>query len=157
MNTFEYGNIADPKVYADGFVQDNFRATRARELYVRLAQQLLQEGDTTRALKVLDTGIEKIPFTQIRHDILSTLMMAETYYMAGAFDKGNAIAEDYARILEEYIDYYFRFTDRQAELVRPQLGSAIRSLKEIGNVASGYGQKELAEKIDQYFRSLGLM
>lgn len=44
MNQFRYGNIDDPRVYADHTIQTNFRATFTRGLYAQLADQLLAEG-----------------------------------------------------------------------------------------------------------------
>lgn len=116
MNEFSYGNIDDPKVYADYTVHNNFYSTQARTLYARLAKALLEKGDTTRAIEVLDTGIRKIPFSQIRHNYMSTVPIIEAYYMAGAFDKGNEVLEEYAKNLEENITYYLRFTGKYKDL-----------------------------------------
>ena len=79
MNQFRYGNIDDPRVYADHTIQTNFRATFTRGLYAQLADQLLAEGDTTRAVEVLDSVVRRIPFSQIRHDYLTTIPLFRNF------------------------------------------------------------------------------
>ena len=116
MNEFSYGNIDDPKVYADYTVHNNFYSTQARTLYARLAKALLEKGDTTRAIEVLDTGIRKIPFSQIRHNYLSTVPIIEAYYMAGLSTRETRCWKEYAKNLEENITYYLRFTGKYKDL-----------------------------------------
>ena len=143
MNQFRYGNIDDPRVYADHTIQTNFRATFTRGLYAQLADQLL-------------AVVRRIPFSQIRHDYLTTIPLIESYYKAGAFDKGNAILEDYAQNLEQYIDHYLRFTGKTKELVEPQLYDNLQNLLELHQTAADFGQQEQIERLDQYFQSIGL-
>lgn len=87
MNKYQYANIKDPKVYADYFVQTNFGAVQSRNLFARLAKQLVAEEDTTKAIEVLDRAIEEMPFNQIRHSYVQTIPLIEAYYMAGADEK----------------------------------------------------------------------
>ena len=77
--------------------------------------------------------------------------------MAGADEKGTAVLEDYAKILEEYIDYYFRFKGKQAGLVQTQLRTNISLLYELYTLAQKYNQTEEAGKIEKYFVDKGLM
>jgi len=105
---------------------------------------------------VLDSVVRRIPFSQIRHDYLTTIPLIESYYKAGAFDKGNAILEDYAQNLEQYIDHYLRFTGKTKELVEPQLYDNLQNLLELHQTAADFGQQEQIERLDQYFQSIGL-
>ena len=157
MNKYKYANIKDPKVYADYFVQNTFGTVQSRNIFARLAKQLLAEGDTTRAIEVLDRAIEEMPFNQIRHSYIQTIPLIEAYYMAGAYDKGNAILDDYTKILREYIDYYFRFKGKQATLVQNQLRNNISLLYELYTLALQYHQTDEASTIQQYFVGKGLM
>ncbi len=157
MNKYKYANIKDPKVYADYFVQNTFGTVQSRNIFARLAKQLLAEGDTTRAIEVLDRAIEEMPFNQIRHSYIQTIPLIEAYYMAGAYDKGNAILDDYTKILREYIDYYFRFKGKQATLVQNQLRNNISLLYELYTLALQYHQNDEASTIQQYFVGKGLM
>lgn len=135
MNQFEYGNVDDPKVNADYFIQINFMSVQARNVFARLAKQLIAEGDTTRAIEVLDRAIEKMPFNQIKHSPTMTLPLIEAYYMAGEIEKGNAILSDYANILKEYVAYYMRFPEKKADQIEQQFNEKISILVELYRMA----------------------
>ncbi|MDD3108994.1 MAG: DUF2723 domain-containing protein, partial [Alistipes sp.] len=156
MNQFHYGNIADPKVYADYTVHTNFYSTQARTLYARLALALMAEGDTTRAIAVLDKGVELIPFRQIRHAYIATIPIIQAYYMAGEDAKGDAILKDYAQNLEEYVTYYLRFTGTVKNLTQQQLHEKIQYLYELQQVAQTYGRTEIASAIEKFFKTQGI-
>ncbi|RHO68728.1 DUF2723 domain-containing protein [Alistipes sp. AF48-12] len=157
MNEFSYGNIDDPKVYADYTVHNNFYSTQARTLYARLAKALLEKGDTTRAIEVLDTGIRKIPFSQIRHNYMSTVPIIEAYYMAGAFDKGNEVLEEYAKNLEENITYYLRFTGKYKDLTLRDVKENAEYLYDLYQIAGMFGQTGQARQIEQYLIDKGIV
>lgn len=158
MNEFRYGNLSDPRVYADYFVQTSFNnGTFARNTFARLAQQLLTEGDTVRAVRVLDRAVEQIPFSQIRHSYATTMPVIEAYYAAGEAQKANDILNDYARILKEYIVYYLRFQGRQGELVKQSLQSNIQLLYELMVIALENDQPEIAKNIQDFFEEQKLM
>ena len=111
---------------------------------------LLEKGDTTRAIEVLDTGIRKIPFSQIRHNYLSTVPIIEAYYMAGAFDKGNEVLEEYAKNLEENITYYLRFTGKYKDLTLRDVKENAEYLYDLYQIAGMFGQTGQARQIEQY-------
>lgn len=156
MEEYRYGNFKDPRVYADYFVQNIMSTSRARIQFNRLADKLLAEGDTLRAVAVLDRSAEEMPFSQIRHNYY-TIGMIEGYYRAGAYDKGNALLNEYARILEENAGYFLRFTGRKAELVDDRLRNDVGLLYELFKVAEKYHQTEEADKIKKFFVAQGLM
>ncbi len=157
MNVFRYGNVQDKRVYADSYVQNNFNASQSRNAFARLAKGLIMEGDTARAVNVLDAGIEKMPFDQIRHSPLLTNPLIEAYYMAKAYDKGDAVLEDYARILKEYVNYYARFQGKKAELVAQALNEKLTLLGELYHIARTYGRTEQERDLREFFQSCGLM
>ena len=157
MNVFKYGNISDPKVYADGTVQDNFNASYIRLTHARLAGELLAKGDTTRAVEVLDKIVTEVPFSQIRHSYYwyyATMPIIQMYYMAGEFDKGNAILEDYTKNLQEYIAYFLRFKGKQAGLVYNQFMEKKQSLEEAYLLAKTFDQDKQVKQIEDFFRSI---
>lgn len=156
MEQFRYGNVQDLGVYTDNFVQTNFNASDSRNAFARLGKALVDQGDTVRAIKVIDAGIEKMPFSQIRHSYRLTIPMIEAYYYAGAFDKGNAVLEDYARILKEYILYYLRFDGRPGELVSQALNEKMTLLGELYNIARANKQQKQEADLREFFNSLGL-
>lgn len=59
--TFRYGNLADPRVYADYFIQYNLSASHARDAFARVAKELLRQDRAQEAVELLDMGLEKLP------------------------------------------------------------------------------------------------
>ena len=114
-DTFRYGNLEDPRVYADYFIQYNLSASHARDAFARVAKELIRRGDekpnfpdslgiteaTNRelAIRLLDEGMRRMPPAQVRYTSNNTLPFIEAYYAAGAADKGDALMLDYACLL----------------------------------------------------------
>lgn len=156
MNVYRYGNVEDPRVYADGFVENNFYTTNARNGFAELAKAMIAEGDTVRAVEVLDYGLERVPFSQIRYNYKSTYPHIQAYYMAGEFDKGNKVFIGYAANIMEYIRYYSQFEGKKADLVYRDLYVNFYYLDELYNLALRYGQEEMADWIDEFYTAMGV-
>ena len=106
---------------------------------------------------MLDTGIRKIPFSQIRHNYLSTVPIIEAYYMAGAFDKGNEVLEEYAKNLEENITYYLRFTGKYKDLTLRDVKENAEYLYDLYQIAGMFGHTGQARQIEQYLIDKGIV
>ena len=65
-DTFRYGNLSDPRVYADYFIQYNLSASHARDSFARVAKELLRQNRAQEAVELLDLGLERMPTWQIR-------------------------------------------------------------------------------------------
>ena len=147
MNKFKYGNVSDPDVNIDHFVDLNINASDIRYTFPRLAHSLVAEGDTVRAIEVLDRGLEEMPITKLRHDPKTTISMIEAYYAAKAFDKGNILMDDYTRVLEEYIEYYITFPNSKANLISNEFNYNLQLISELYTIAGENGQNEQAARI----------
>lgn len=148
METFRYGNVADPKVYVDHFTTLNYAVMQTRTAFARAADALMAQGDTLRAVKALDTAFERMPSNQIRHSYAQTIPLIESYYKAGEFAKGNAVLEDYARVLSEYFNYFLRFLGTpKADRVMSELKDKIDHLEVLYDMAERYGQYDQADAI----------
>ena len=120
MNVYRYGNVASPGVYVDNFSRYNLTSTQIRGGFARLAEALVAEGDNKRAVEVLDRGVEVLPFNKLPHGYQS-LAYVDAYYTAGAMEKGDALARDFAHSLTQHLYYYFTFPDSKQPLVYDQL------------------------------------
>lgn len=150
MNKTQLGNLSNPKVYLDSFVENTLRAVKYRETYARLAKNLLQDGDTTRAVVVLDKIMELLPPSQLRYDD-ETVGIIEAYWLAGEDKKGDALATDYARVMTEYVNYYDRFTGNKAAAVESQSNDKLISLYRLAEVAQKHGKTALTDVLKSYF------
>jgi len=152
MNTYCYGNIADPHTYVDSFYDYTLSAARVRGNFALLSTELSKQGDTTRAVEVLDKLMELFPTSKLRYED-SMIGVCEAYWVAGANEKGDAIAKDYFRVLKEYLDYYSRFKGMKASYIKPVAESYFKQMYNLILTASDYDREQLVEDNTDYFNS----
>ena len=88
MNKFKWGNLQDSTVYFD---ETNLRMTmNFRNNFIRLANTLEAEGKKDSAIKALDKCMQVMPEASVPYDYFM-LLIAESYYNAGATAKANKI------------------------------------------------------------------
>lgn len=150
MNRYRYGNVGDPRVYVDAFVTNTFAASQLRSSFARLANALTEQGDTIRAVEVLDRAMREMPLEQLRMDDMVPYLV-EAYYKAGAYDKGNVLARQSAAILTEYVDYYDRFRGAKKALVEEEALDRLRTLYSLYLIAGQHGQEEIVALCEPYF------
>ncbi len=161
-DTFRYGNLADPRVDVDYFLQYNLNASHARSSFARVAKALLEQNRVEEAVELLDLGLERLPTNQIRFTFDNTYPFLEAYYAAGAMgapdatQKGDALLLEYAHTLIEYIDYYLRFEGVQADMVTGELDERLRDLSYVYELAAYAGRNDIVRELNEYYRSLGV-
>lgn len=155
INKFKWGNINDPRVYLS---QDYLRMTmNFRNNFARLAQALNREGKKDKAIKVLDKCMEIMPDNCIPYDYF-ILPVADSYYEAGAVDKGNKIMNKLVEIYSKNLKYYFSFHGEMANNVDYEKQQSLAVMQRIVQVAQYNKQKDIAENAKKIFESYyGLM
>ena len=153
--TMRYGNLADPDVHADYFVQYNLSASRAREAFARVARKLLQENQPEKAREMLDRGLEVLPSPKIHYTDANTYPFIECYYLLEEYEKGDALLKDYAETLKEYIEYYLQFDGAQAAIVSDLITEKLDSLYELYYLAAYAQRDDLVRYFNEYFRTFG--
>ncbi len=103
MNKFKWGGYNNPNVYLD----ENHRrmATNIRNNLTRLANTLLDEGQNEKAINVLNKLMEELPPNLVPHNHFS-IFLAEAYYKAEEFEKGDEIIRDIAKEFIQNIRFY---------------------------------------------------
>ncbi|MDE6507346.1 MAG: DUF2723 domain-containing protein [Alistipes sp.] len=161
-DTFRYGNLADPHVYVDYFLQYNLAASHARDAFARVAKELLRQDRAEEAVELLDLGLERLPTSQIRFTNTNTYPFLEAYYAAGAMgiegavEKGDALLEEYAQTLIEYIEYYLRFDGVQGDMVSSIVDDKLEELGDLYYLASYAGRRDIVAQLNAYYRTLGV-
>ncbi len=102
MNKFKYGNMNQPGLYIDETVMCICRTHRM--MFAQLAEALIKENQSDKALAVLDYAEEVLPAHTISYDYTSATM-ASYYYMLGEMEKGDAIMKDVADNCVDYLRY----------------------------------------------------
>ena len=90
MDRFRYGNVNDPGVYLDETVRR--MAATHRNMFTILAQQLLNEGKTAKALKVLERCKKEIPDCNTPYDQYD-IQLARLWLRAGKKAEAARVAE----------------------------------------------------------------
>jgi hypothetical protein len=107
MNKFSWTNLDNPEVYYDTETYLKIPIITARYAFLRLADQLVREGDNERAKKVLDRALEVMPDKSIPYDQLSA-NFATFYYMINEPGKAKAITEVMVKRADEQLTYFIQ-------------------------------------------------
>ena len=149
----KWGNVDRENVYADEFIHNLFFSNRVREKHATLAEQLIIEGDTTKAIEVLDTCLERIPTTNLMYND-AILMFIRAYWNAGAMEKGDELALEYGNNLVQYINYYARFNGRKAKLLHQKNMKALIELNALYELSAEYNREDVFRTFHPIFERL---
>ncbi len=150
METFRYGNVKDPRVYTSYFIQHNYNATLIRNAFTRLANQLIDQGDTLRARDVMARAMEELPFSQIFHSYQSPYFI-DAYYRTGETEKADTVMSQYVDILSEWVLYYNRFKPGMQPAVEDEMQEKLALLSSLYGIAQEYERTEISERIATAF------
>ncbi|MBC7381572.1 MAG: DUF2723 domain-containing protein [Bacteroidia bacterium] len=143
MNKFKWGNMELPDVYLDETI---LRQTKNfRNIFYRLAEQLVVEGRKDSAIKVLDYCLKVMPKEKVAYDIF-VLRLVEGYYIAGAPLKANALAKDLVLVNSDKLKYYLSFKSKQ-NAVKPDMEEALQIMNYVQSIVEGNQQTDLAKEL----------
>lgn len=145
MTKFKWGNMDQPGVYLDETI---LRQTKNfRNIFYRLAEQLVREGKKDSAIKALDYCQKVLPSSNIAHDVFS-VRLAEGYFLAGAFDKGNALLKEISLVCETKAKYYKTFrSTKKYKMVQPELEENVQVMTYCMQVAQMNKQEAVAKEL----------
>ncbi len=155
METFRYGNVSDPRVYVDQFVDYNYNAAQVRVAFARLASALVERGEPEKAVEVLDYAMEQIPVGQFRW-ALQNLALIKAYYDAEAYEKGDRLLEDYFTSTGQYIEHYLSFPEDKFDLVVYDMEDRVKIMNELHRVAEESGRAAFSDSIAMKALEYGL-
>jgi hypothetical protein len=148
MNKFQWGNIQDSTVYLD---ENNIRMTmNFRNLFARLANELVIEGKKDSAVKVLDKCMAIMPESSVPFNYF-VLSIAEAYYQAGETVKGNKLMDRLTELYRQNLVYLFAFTGSMAADIDDQKDMALRVMNRIVMVTGEFKQDALSKKAKGIF------
>jgi tetratricopeptide (TPR) repeat protein len=131
VNQFEWGGLNNPDLYFD---ETNTRMVmNFRNNYSRLAESLLQKGDTARAIETLDKCMAEFPRDVVNLSYFA-LPIIDIYYKLGEDEKGKQVL---AIMIDDYLTEikYLKGFDkgsglkRNMEITGQVLGSLVRVLQ----------------------------
>jgi hypothetical protein len=145
MNKFSWGNAADPGVYLDETNRRMF--SNFKRLFGVLGKELIQEGDTVRALEAVKRGIELVPAEKMPHDFFS-VGLAGVLIRAGKAEEGRQLINDIIAYSKGYLDYAVRLTPYQRFGMDYPIGINMQAMLDIYNLANELNLKDVVESLE---------
>ena len=118
IKKWNWKNINDGKIYLDEQTKRN--SISMRNSLMRLSETFAKEGDTIKALEILDLSIEKLPIKKFDHYTLS-LGYPEMYYKLGDVKKARNTAETLLNLYKEKATWLSTFKIKNLDLVEDDL------------------------------------
>jgi hypothetical protein len=147
MNKFRYGNMNDPKVYLDDFHVRTISIIRLRNRFIQLAGELINRGDTARALKALDRCMELTPDNKIPFDH-TIIQIANDYYQCNRFEKANALVNILRDKCDGKLSYYLDQNKSSVSINKDQIVYNLQILQNLAIVSKNFNQTVMSLKID---------
>lgn len=103
MNKFQFRGMDNP----DANLNEDYRgfAQNHRSTFTTLADALIEAGDTTRALNVLNYGMEVLPRKSLPYDV-SSVGFVSSYLEAGQEEKALELGMDIAKEFDSMVGYH---------------------------------------------------
>lgn len=117
MNRYKYGGLATPGLYLD---ETTLRTSYYhRRLFALLARELIKQGDTVRAKKVLSYAEKAMSKENVPHTYLSgSYDLAKAYTSLGEKTKAVELLNNLIAESEDYINWAFSFGNSRLGMVR---------------------------------------
>ena len=152
MDVYDLDNFKDPRVYLDENHQR--MAINIRNNMGRLANALLDEGKTEKAVNVLNKALDVIPPDRVPHNYFS-VFLAEGYYRAEQGEKGDEILEGLATVNFQELDFFLSLPPSKRNGVMSELRRTMAIYAEIVRTAENFDREDLLEKLkNEYETSL---
>ena len=136
MNKFKWGGVDKPGTYLD---ETALRLCRTMRMFVfeRLIEALINEGEQTKALEVLDLAMKVLPPANVPMDY-TALSFGKLYYALGQKEKAEAVYDAIATNSMRNINWYFRLNANQLASVMNSLRQDLAVMQEILGVSKEF-------------------
>jgi hypothetical protein len=149
IKKLEWRNINSNKIYLDEQTKRN--AISLRNSLMRLSDAFAKEGDTLKAVEVLDLSLEKLPIEKFDHYSLS-LGYPEMYFKLGENEKAKQVTTTLTRLITEKLTWLSTFNKNDSDLVFDEIDTSLYMFKNlIDQVEQGNTDKDFVSKIQTDF------
>jgi len=145
IQKWEWRNINDGKIYLDEQTKRN--AISKRNALMRLSEVFAKQGDTIKALEVLDLSLTKMPIEDFDHYSLS-LGYPEAYYKLNEREKARKTVETLTRLFREKLIWLSTFSVENANLIFDEIDTSLYMYRNI------ISQVEANDKDEKYLDSI---
>lgn len=144
MEKFRWGGYNDKRVYLDENVLR--MAMNIRNNLTRLANALIDEGDSIRAREVLDKTMKELPAPQVPHNYFS-IFIAQGYYKIGEATKGDDIMSALAKENLQELVYFTSLPPRSRMSVSYEMERNVAIYYEIMRMANENKRTEMMKEL----------
>jgi hypothetical protein len=123
-----------------------------RNNFSRQADKLISEGDTLRAVKVLDKCINLMPHEKVEYNFFM-LPIAESFYACNETEKARTIISIMQNMFEEKLTYYAQFEDEDKGAVQNDIQRSLSLYNSIVRVVMANDTDAYAEEIANDFQT----
>lgn len=147
MNQFQWGGYEDSTLWMD---ENNLRfITNIRFTFNRLAKELLRQGDTERAVAVLDRCSDVTVHSNMPYNT-TLLPTVELYYQAGEIEKGTAIAMELLERESQYLDYFISQDDQRLVTMSQLMNNSVRAMSQMVQMTQRFNVPQAQIFQDRY-------
>ncbi|MFO7878987.1 MAG: DUF2723 domain-containing protein [Bacteroidales bacterium] len=147
MNKFEYGNIEDTDIYADFTIRRTTGIVQLRQRFVRLANRLRNEGDTARAIEVLERCEKQVPMDVFTPDLFST-DLAKAWYKLDKPEKGDEVLNYMIGIYDQELQYHFSLHENKLNENYREIAMAMQTLQDSYRIAMNHQRNEVVSDLE---------
>jgi hypothetical protein len=149
IQKLEWRNINSDKIYLDEQTKRN--AISLRNSLMRLSDAFARQGDTTKAINILDLSLDKLPIEKFDHYSLS-IGYPKMYYDLGAQEKAKKVTQTLMRLITEKLTWLSTFDKEDKNLVFDDIDTALWMFKNlIDQVERGSTEKDFVSEIQTEF------
>ena len=132
MHKFSWGNAGDPKVYLD---ENNRRMfSNFRRIFATLGKNLVQKGDSSRAVEVVHKALDIVPASKMPDDFFS-IGLGEVLILAGRKDEGIKLLTDIHNYAKSYLEYAINIRSDQRFGLDYPIGINMQAMLDIYNMS----------------------
>jgi len=153
MNRFSWKGANDPDVYIDFYHNRTLLVVRARLNHARLAGALVAEGDTARAVKVIDRCLELFPVSNVDYDYYFGDIIS-VCFATGRKDKAKELAGEFADYYAERAGYLLDQRPSVAYYAGAEIATGLQMMLQAIKVCYDNGEIALAEDINGKYNEL---
>ena len=153
MNKFHWDGMNDPNVYLDDFHVRTTSIVRVRTRFIQLADELINEGDTARAIRVLDRCIALTPDSKIPFDH-TIIQIANDYYKCNRFEKANEMVRQLSEICNGKLAYYLDQNKAFISSINDEVMYNFQVLQNLVVITKNFNQTELSAQLDKLTNDL---
>jgi hypothetical protein len=156
MNKFTWGRMNEEDVTLDYYSIRTLSVIRFRNLHIRLALGLLEEGKKEKAIEVLDHCMDLAPhkvlpfdryiagltFPQRNGNTVHHEGIIEAYYICGEKEKASSLLKEYFEILNQQLAYFNSLNPKDRKSVEPDMYETMAQMEELRVLIQTYGNKD---------------